>query len=47
MNCKYPCFMKICITGCIRIEAYDVPLLFKICFNSERVAEYFESVNVY
>ena len=39
--------MKICITGCIRIKAYDVSSLFKICFNSERVAEFFESVNVY
>ena len=31
---SYPCFTKNFITACIRIEAYDVFLLFKFCFNS-------------
>ena len=39
--------MKICITRCIRIETYDASLLFKFCFNPERVTDYFESVSIW
>ena len=37
--------MKICVTGCIQIETYDVPLLFKFYLKSEHVADYSESVH--